>query len=122
MPIAGFGLLTATWTIDRKLTTNRLADFVKVLNRALHEFEFSEHTEFTHTIHLNTTLVGSNIATYDAAKCILSFVQYKAMLEALIDKANYILIVDKKYTKKYRNHKFDVTGNWDDGEIIIISR
>ena len=122
MPIMGFGLLAASWSINTKLNTNQLSDFVKVLNRALHEFDYKDHTEFTHTIHLNITLNGYHIANYDAAKCILSFVQYKEMLESLIYKANYILITEKKYAKKYKNYKFDVTGNWDDGQIIIISR
>jgi len=122
MPIAGFGLLAASWSINTKLSTNQMSDFVKVLNKALHEFEFSDHKEFTNTIHLNLSLDGYHIAKYDAAKCILSFVQYKGMLEALIEKANYILIVEHKYAKKYKNYKFDVTGNWDDGEVIIISR
>jgi len=122
MPIMGFGLISTQWTINNELTYDQIADFVKILNRAKDEYEFASNKRFWRTIHLNIALEGSYIATYDIAKSGLPFVQYKTILEALIQKANDILIYDNKYKRKYKNFMFDVTGTWEDGRIIMLSK
>lgn len=122
MPIMGFGLMSIEYTIDNDLTTNQLADFAKVLTRASREFEYADNKRFWHTIHLNLALEGSYIATYDIAKSGIPFASYKVILESLIERCNYILINDKKLVRKYRNYKFDVTGTWEDGQIIMTKR
>ena len=122
MPIMGFGLMSIEYTIDNNLTNNQTADFIKVLTRASREYKFYDNKRFWATIHLNVGLEGSYIATYDIAKSGIPFATYKEILEELLNQANFILINDKKLVKKYRNYKFDVTGTWEDGKIIMTSR
>lgn len=122
MPIMGFGLMSIQYTIDNNLTTTQLADFIKVLNRARTEYEYKDNKKFWSTIKLNVGLEGSYLATYDIAKSGIPFASYKIILEALIERCNYILINDSKLVKKYRNYKFDVSGTWEDGKIIMTSK
>lgn len=122
MPIAGFGLMSIEYTIDNDLTTTQIADFIKVLNRARTEYEYKDNTRFWTTIHINLGMEASYIATYDIAKSSIPFASYKYILEALLDRCNYILINDKRLVKKYRNYKFDVIGTWEDGKIIMTSK
>ncbi len=122
MPIMGFGLMSIEYTIDNDLTTNQLADFTKVIIRASKEFEYADNKRFWHTIHLNLALEGSYIGTYDIAKSGIPFASYKVILQSLIDRANYIIINDKRLVKKYRDYKFDVIGTWEDGKIIMTKR
>ena len=122
MPIAGFGLLSMEYTINNKLTNTQTADFIKVLIRASDEYEYRDNKKFWSTIKVNVGLEGSYIATYDIAKSGIPFVSYKTILEALIDRANFILVNDKKMVAKYRKFKFDVTGTWEDGKIIMTTK
>ena len=122
MPIMGFGLMSIQYTIDNNLTTTQLADFIKVLNRARTEYEYKDNKKFWSTIKLNVGLEGSYLATYDIAKSGIPFATYKVILEALIEQCNFILINDSKLVKKYRNYKFDVSGTWEDGKIIMTSK
>ena len=122
MPIMGYGLLSIQYTINNDLTTTQISDFCKVLLRASEEYEYKDNRKFWKTIHFNLGLEGSYIATYDIAKSGIPFISYKTILESLIEQCNFILINDKKLVKKYKGYKFDVSGTWEDGKIIIISK
>lgn len=122
MPIMGYGLLSIQYTINNDLTTTQISDFCKVLLRASEEYEYKDNRKFWKTIHLNLGLEGSYIGTYDIAKSGIPFISYKTILESLIEQCNFILINDKKLVKKYKGYKFDVSGTWEDGKIIIISK
>ena len=122
MPIMGFGLLSIQYTIKNDLTTTQIADFCKVLIKASDEYEYRDNKKFWKTIHLNVGLKDSYIATYDIAKSGIPFISYKTILESLIDKANFILINDKKMVNKYKGFKFDLSGTWEDGKIIMTAK
>ena len=122
MSIMGFGLLSIQYTINNNLTTNQISDFIKVLIKASETYEYKDNRKFWHTIKLNVGLEGSYIGTYDIAKSGIPFISYKTILEALIEKANLILLNDKKMLNKYRGYKFDVFGTWEDGKIIMTSK
>ena len=118
MPIVGFGNKGSSWSIKRDLTIDEKGNLVKVLNEAMHTFEYSDHEYFLRTIKLNVRLEEHYIGQYDVGRSNYSFGQYKDMLESLIRRCNTILNTKKKYPR----YCFDLEGNWEEGNIIIMEK
>ena len=120
MPVYGNYLLAPPYSLVKNIDIKTFKELQKVFNYA--KLTFTHHTDelFCKSIKINNNIDKPIIATYDVGNTMMAVPTYTEELEVLIKDANKQL---KKYNKgKYNNYKFDITGNWTTGGIIIMKK
>ena len=117
MPVYGYGVLGAPWTLCKNLDVKILIKFINIVKKvALEEFKTDE--VFRNSIIYNSKLESCFIASYDMSKTNIELYYYQERVEKVIKKSNEILSKNKKYDK----YKFDICGNWNIGKIVIMEK
>lgn len=116
MPIYGYGVTKAPWTIETEMKKKKLIKLKKIIIQARESFAYSHDQVFCNSIKCNLNLDELYIASYDMSKTNMPVGNYQVELESLIQEANFILSKDNSF----KNHKFDIIGNWTMGKIIIM--
>ena len=118
MPIYGYGIMSAPWTIENELKKETLVKLRKIIRSAKSSFDHSNDQVFCSSIKDNVDMIEPYIASYDMSKTNMSVALYQSYMESLVQEANFIL--SKK--NKFNNYKFDIMGNWQIGKIIIMKK
>ena len=118
MPIYGNSISGDAWYIYKNITAKEFIDFAKIIIEAQHNFVYKHDEILLKSIKINTKLNNFTLASYDISKTNMDIATYQTKIEELIKEANRIL--SKKH--KYNNYKFDITGSWNIGKIIIMKK
>lgn len=114
MPIYGYGVSKAPWSVIKEMKRKELAKYVKIVRKvARKEYGLDEY--FLRSLEYNIDLETVWAAKYDLSKCNMNEFTYQTQIEKLIELAN------KEITNK-EDIKFDIAGTWVIGEIILMRK
>ena len=117
MPIYGYGVLGAPWTLCKGLNIKKLVKFIHIVkNSAKSEFKLNQ--VFLNSIKYNEEFKECYIASYDISKTNIEVARYQEYIEKIISLSNQVLLKNTKYDK----YKFDIAGNWTIGKIVIMEK
>lgn len=113
MPIYGYGIIKAPWEIVNKMNITSLTKFIKIFSSEMNIMR-KKNPIFIRSINLNIRMDETFIATYDYSKIGYTEYQYQSDMEALIEAAN------KRINNP--NYKFDITGSFTSGKVILMHK
>lgn len=113
-----FGSNAGEWEVIKNIELKDLTTLIKVFNNAMETSKFRYDKSFMHSIKLNILLDELWVATFDYSKSGIRYAVYQNQIEELIYEAN--LLLNKK--KKYINYKFDITGSYTIGKVVIMRK
>ena len=112
MPIYGYGVIGAPWTICREIDKKTLFIMINKFIENQDKIKCFDKESFIKTIEYNIKMEECYIGTYDIAKSNINEYNYMKCMEELLKIMNSI------YEKK--KYKFDIVGQWTAGKIVIM--
>lgn len=108
------------WKLVKSIEDIKPTDIMplrNIITEAKESFEYSKNKAFTNSIVIYSDF-NVNMARYNIAGTGIDESVYITALEAFIYECNKILAAKNK--ARYKKLKYDIMGNWTQGQIILM--